>query len=200
MSDRDNLLVSGYSFGSVQDAETARAEGRKIEYFKEKTKGRSPANLLALYDKLLDEKVFKTPVGYEYLRQLQIQLQQEGISKELIRPIPLYISFSYNAGEEIEKAAVKQRIRQSKTQKDKSGRLKLSIYINILLAVLVAAMFVITLKSDNPNILNYKKTIVNQYAAWEQELTRRENEVRKKEQELQLDAEASEENMETTGQ
>ncbi|MBO5056328.1 MAG: hypothetical protein J6C64_08290 [Lachnospiraceae bacterium] len=200
MSDRDNLLVSGYSFGSVQDAETARAEGRKIEYFKEKTKGRSPANLLALYDKLLDEKVFKTPVGYEYLRQLQIQLQQEGISKELIRPIPLYISFSYNAGEEIEKAAVKQRIRQSKTQKDKSGRLKLSIYINILLAVLVAAMFVITLKSDNPNILNYKKTIVNQYAAWEQELTRRENEVRKKEQELQLDAEASDENMETTGQ
>lgn len=200
MSDRDNLLVSGYSFGSVQDAETARAEGRKIEYFKEKTKGRSPANLLALYDKLLDEKVFKTPVGYEYLRQLQIQLQQEGISKELIRPIPLYISFSYNAGEEIEKAAVKQRIRQSKTQKDKSGRLKLSIYINILLAVLVASMFVITLKSDNPNILNYKKTIVNQYAAWEQELTRRENEVRKKEQELQLDAEASEENMETTGQ
>lgn len=200
MSDRDNLLVSGYSFGSVQDAETARAEGRKIEYFKEKTKGRSPANLLALYDKLLDEKVFKTPVGYEYLRQLQIQLQQEGISKELIRPIPLYISFSYNAGDEIEKAAVKQRIRQSKTQKDKSGRLKLSIYINILLAVLVAAMFVITLKSDNPNILNYKKTIVNQYAAWEQELTRRENEVRKKEQELQLDAEASDENMETTGQ
>lgn len=198
MSDRDNLLVSGYSFASLKDAETARAEGRKIEFFKEKTRGRSPANLLALYDKLLDEKVFKTPVGYEYLRQLQTQLLQAGISKELIRPIPLYINFSYNAEEEIEKAAVKQRIRQSKTRKDKSGRLKLSIYINILLAALVAAMFIITLKGDNPNILNYKKTIVNQYAAWEQELTRRENEVRKKEQELLLDAEASDENMETT--
>lgn len=198
MSDRDNLLVSGYSFASLKDAETARAEGRKIEFFKEKTRGRSPANLLALYDKLLDEKVFKTPVGYEYLRQLQTQLLQAGISKELIRPIPLYINFSYNAEEEIEKAAVKQRIRQSKIRKDKSGRLKLSIYINILLAALVAAMFIITLKGDNPNILNYKKTIVNQYAAWEQELTRRENEVRKKEQELLLDAEASDENMETT--
>lgn len=198
MSDRDNLLVSGYSFASPKDAETAREEGRKIEFFKEKTRGRSPENLLALYDKLLDEKVFKTPVGYEYLRQLQTQLLQAGISKELIRSIPLYINFSYNAEEEIEKAAVKQRIRQSKTQKDKSGRLKLSVYINILLAALVAAMFIITLKGDNPNILNYKKTIVNQYAAWEQELTRRENEVRKKEQELLLDAEASDENMETT--
>lgn len=189
MSERDNLLVSGYSFVSVQDAEAARAEGRKIGYFKEKTKGRSPANLLALYDKLLDEKVFKTPVGHEYLRQLQIQLQQAGISKDLIRPIPLYISFSYDAGEEIEKAAVKQRISQSKSKKDKNRKLKLSIYINILLAALVGAMFVITLKSDNPNILNYKKAVVNQYAAWEQELTERENEVRKKELELQLDAE-----------
>ena len=54
----------------------------------------------------------------------------------------------------------------------------------ILLAVLVAGMFLITLKSDNPNILNYKQVLTNQYASWEQNLTERENRIREKEQEL----------------
>ncbi len=193
MSDRDNLLVSGYNFGSEQDAEAARTEGRKIEYFREKTKGRSPGNLLALYDKLLDEKVFKTPVGWEYLRQLQMQLQQAGISKEFIRPIPMYINFSYNPGEEIENAVVKQRIRQTRAQNNQNNKFRISLCINILLAVLVAAMFVITLQSDNPNILNYKQAVTNQYASWEQELTERENKIRDKEKELQLEQEIAEE-------
>ena len=45
-------------------------------------------------------------------------------------------------------------------------------------------MFLITLKSDNPNILNYKQVLTNQYASWEQNLTERENRIREKEQEL----------------
>lgn len=59
---------------------------------------------------------------------------------------------------------------------------------NLLLTLLVITMFVITMKSDNPNILNYKKQILNEYASWEQELTERENRVREKEQELSMEA------------
>lgn len=47
-------------------------------------------------------------------------------------------------------------------------------------------MFMITLKSDNPNILNYEKNLVNRYAAWEQELREREQVVREKERELNI--------------
>lgn len=46
-------------------------------------------------------------------------------------------------------------------------------------------MFWITLNSENPNILNYKTQIENKYAMWEQELTRREKEIRQKEAELE---------------
>ena len=56
--------------------------------------------------------------------------------------------------------------------------------------VLVFAMFVITLQSDNPNILNYRQAITNEYASWEQELTERENKVREKEQKLGMEAES----------
>lgn len=51
-------------------------------------------------------------------------------------------------------------------------------------------MFVITLQSDNPNILNYRQAITNEYASWEQELTERENKVREKEQKLGMEAES----------
>jgi hypothetical protein len=47
-------------------------------------------------------------------------------------------------------------------------------------------MFYITLKSDNPNILNYENSLVNKYAAWEQELKEREQDIRAREIELDV--------------
>ena len=47
--------------------------------------------------------------------------------------------------------------------------------------------------SDNPNIINYRNAIVNEYASWEQELTEREKAVRRKEAELGNNGQALEE-------
>lgn len=188
MADKDNLQVNGYRFGSQKDVEMALAEAHRIEFFKERTKGRSPQTFLALYDKFLDEKIFKTPVGWEYLRELQEQLEEAGISKEQIRPISIYTNFSYKTGEELNSAFARQRIRPAR-KKVNFNALQISLCINILLVILVIAMFVITLKSDNPNILNYKQAVLNEYASWEQELSERENKVREKEKELNIDSE-----------
>ena len=57
----------------------------------------------------------------------------------------------------------------------------MSIILNLLLVAAVIAMFVITLKSDHPNILNYERTLQDRYASWEQELTEREAVLREKE-------------------
>lgn len=59
--------------------------------------------------------------------------------------------------------------------------------VNILLVILVVAMFCITLNSNNPNILNYKRKILNEYASWEQDLTERENAIREKESMLDIE-------------
>ena len=66
--------------------------------------------------------------------------------------------------------------------------LRKSVILNILLILLVIAMFVITLTGNNPTILNYEQKLQNKYAGWEQELTERENAVREKERELSLNA------------
>ena len=172
-------------FGSLQDADTARAESAKVEYFKEKTQGRKAGNLLALYDKLLDEKVFKTPVGWEYLRQLQAEILQSDISPELVRPVPVYTSFTYRVEEDVERTVRRRQLTQAEKKAERDGRFRISVCVNLLLAAMVAAMFLVAVKSDNPNILNYKNVLTNQFASWEQDLTEREKQLRQKEQELQ---------------
>lgn len=191
MAGKDNLQINGYRFGSLKDVEAAGEEARKIEYFKEKTKGKSPHAILALYDKLIDEKIFKTPVGWDYLKELQEQMINAGISEEEIRPISCYVNFSYKTGEELDHIYARQKVRPSRKKKNVNS-FQVSVCINVLLAVLVFAMFIIALNSENPNILNYKQAITNEYAAWEQELTERENKVREKEQTLGMESDIEE--------
>ncbi len=70
--------------------------------------------------------------------------------------------------------------------KQDSARLRLSIFLNVLLAAAVIAMFVMALSSSQPNILNYRTTILNEYASWQQDLAEREQIIREKERELKI--------------
>ena len=182
MSDTKDFFAGGYRFHSIGDAERARLDQKRIDYLEEKIEGKNAQDMLAAYDRILDEKVFATPVGWEYLRELQERLRAMGIDEKDIRPIPLFVVFDHGIdGEAIFKRAAGQ---PAQDQKKREG-IKISVCINILLVILVAAMFWITLNSENPNILNYKTQIENKYAMWEQELTRREKEIRQKEAELE---------------
>ncbi len=186
MADNDKLLMNGYRFGSEKDAKTAEEEIKLARYFETRMTGKSGRNRLAVYDQLLDKKVFRTPLGWEYLRHLQEELQSLGIPEEEIRPIPMYMTFVHDA-EDADRTPVRERIRPARP-KSRVNKYHVSVLINIILVIMVIAMFAITLNSDNPNILNYKNNIINQYASWEQELTERENKVREKENSLQMNA------------
>lgn len=190
--DSNVFLVEGYHFGSQEDAEQARTEKKKADYFETKLSGKNARSILAVYDKILDEKVFKTPVGWDYVKKLQGELRQLGVQEERIRPIPMYVTFSYKE-EGVMEALTKERVKPSRKTSLDRKKLRISTTINIFLGILVAAMFIITLQSDNPNILNYKKVILNQYASWEQELTEREKLIRQKENELGMEWKADEE-------
>ena len=76
MTDNNDFFAEGYHFGSLEDAEQARTEKKKAEYFEERLNGKNTKNILAVYDKILDERIFETPVGWEYVKQLQQELRQ----------------------------------------------------------------------------------------------------------------------------
>jgi len=54
MEDRKELVVGGYRFDRLSDASEAALEIEKATYFEQRISGRSPENMLAIYDKVLD--------------------------------------------------------------------------------------------------------------------------------------------------
>lgn len=175
-----NQSVNGYCFATVEDASLAMQEREKAAYLERHMDYRTPCNVLAIYRKAIESRTFRTPVGIEYLKKLQNYLEKS-IVRDEVPDIPVYEK--YVLPKEKQPMEARQRVRFDPT-KEIRKKYKISLLWNGILVFLVAAMFVITIKGENANILNYKNVVTNEYAAWEQELTERENAVREKEKEL----------------
>lgn len=183
MEERDDLIVEGYRFATVADAETARQDVKRVKTLENNLDYKNPQNVLALYNKALETKIFQTPIGFAYLLKIQEHLKHCGISGEKIKPVPLNVTFS-------NKTAASRSIRQSvaarKPKVEYKGRFITSVCLNLILVMVVAAMFYISFNSDIPNIINYRREIQNEYSQWEQELTDREAAVRQAEREYNI--------------
>ena len=178
-----DFIVEGFQFATKKDAELAEQERKKIEYLEAHIDYNNPESILKIYTKAIQDRVFKTPVGTMYLKQLQDFLKQkEEVNQEEVTAIPLYIT--YDGEIRSHTSPAKQRIQPSTQKEKKNNLLSAAIAVNVALVIAIIAMFYITLKADQPNILNYEQNLVNKYAAWEQELTEREQALR--EQELQM--------------
>lgn len=167
------LVVEGYRFATVADAETARMELKKIENLEQKLDYRRPQNVLLVYNRAVDNRVFLTPVGFSYLQKMQRELLKWGVPADKVRPVPLYATFS-------NKTANSRSIRLSVAQRhpEYQGRFLASLLVNIVLVILVALMLVFAWNTDTPNIINYRQAIENEYSEWEQDLNQREQAVR----------------------
>ncbi len=182
-------VVNGFAFYSEQEAEQAKKEQEGIKYIKEKTNMSNPEMVLQIYNKMVREKFFVTSVGYSYLFDLQEYLLSiPFIKKEDILPIEVvHPSLQESLKEEKQKHKAKisevkkKAAKQNKKKTDAEQKYKISFILNIILAISIVGMFIISSTSSHPTILNYEEEIVNRYAAWEQELTEREAALREAE-------------------
>lgn len=176
-------VVEGYKFTSEEDARMAQDELQKVNYISQKMSMDDPKAILLIYNKSIQSGIFTTPIGLDFLKSVQSFLKKSAlIPDEEILDIPIKINYS-------DALILKQNKRyDSLNVKEKNYKLefRFSLIMNVILVVMVIAMFVIALKSDNANILNYKTAILNEYAEWEQSLKDREQAVREKEQELDI--------------
>ncbi len=171
--------VNGFLFGTEDDIETAQQEYSAIQFLNDKTEGKNAETLLSVYNATLERRLFHTPIGYSYMHEMQKKLMQNGIKKEDIRPVPLYQVFndSYKK-EEVKPVRV---VAKKKVKNEWKKKFRVSLFVNIILGILVLAFFAISMTANNPNVLNYRYTIENEYAEWEESLNQREQAVREKE-------------------
>ena len=187
------VSVGGFSFENKDEAEQAKKEIEGIKYIKTKTDMNDPEVVLQVYNKMIEQKLFETAVGYSYLKDLQEYLTTiPFIKNEDILPIPVtHPRLEASIKKQKERVlAVRARQREKKLAKidrkaletESSGKLKISLCVNAILVVCVVAMFAMALTSDSPTIINYENKLIDKYAAWEQELDEREAALKEREQ------------------
>lgn len=182
---REKFIVGGYEFLSENDAQKASMDLSKINLLEARVKASRPADIKAVYEKSIENKIFKTPIGWEYLVGLRRKLLESGYKEEDLIPIPLNVSMTRHSA--MDTLNVKQRILPQEPKKEANFKTIFSIILNIVLLILVGVMFYITVTAETDNIINYRKNITNRYAGWEQELSDREKAVREAEKRLGIE-------------
>lgn len=181
MTEREqDLVVGGYVFATRADAETAKLEEKKVQNLEQHLDYDKPQNVLLVYNKAIENRVFYTPVGIHYLKKMQRKMTECGIPEEKIQPIPLRNTFS-NMTER--NRSIAKNISYGKQRAEYKSHFITSLVFNVFFVVIIIAMFFIALYSETPNMINYRTAIVNEYSEWEQQLQEREKQVREKERE-----------------
>ncbi len=184
-SENSKIIVEGYEFNNANDAVLAEEERKKVEYLRAHLDTSNPDKILHVLERAIAEKIFKTPIGMDFLREIQMfLLNQCDYTEQEVPSIPA--SVQYNRSLRENTTQTRAKIAKETKPKEKVSPLYISVVLNILLVAAVVAMFVITLKSDNPNILNYEDAINNKYSYWSEQLTEQESSLREKEKELKL--------------
>lgn len=180
-------VVAGYTFKSKQAAQDAKDELNAINYMTQKTNQDDPAQIYTLYNKIIDKELFKTPVGINYLRDLQQYLYlHKSIPNDRIRPIPIKHDVQAILDEKRETAKNRTEVLDlnKKVKYNKNLFIK-SMILNIMLCIAIVVMIAITLSSSRVNIINYENKLLDKYASWQEELESREDVIRDKEKVLE---------------
>lgn len=190
MANENGWSVDGFQFLSEKDMKLAQDELKKVEQLTEKLDYQNYNMLLLVYNKSIDKKLFKTPIGYVFLKKLQCALKEKQKHQEELPDIPVNQIFTVRDTA----APITQRVQASEKSRRKKQRKEwisshTSILINIALMILIIIMFFISTTSSNPTIINYENVLQNKYAAWESELENREQLVREKEKKLMIENE-----------
>ncbi len=189
-------IVCGYKFADENDYNAALSEKKGIKYLSTRINLNDTDKTAKLYCELVEKDIFHTPVGLEFMKKLRAAIIKKGGPGDLpyVKISASGIGDSKNTVNKfMEKDTAARNNAKHKNYKEK---LRTSVIINVVLFLLVGAMFGVALSSSNPNIINYERALQDKYAGWAQELDCREESLRQREKELEQKENQQERNIE----
>ena len=198
---QETYEAGGFVFRTKKEAELAQREIEGTKYLRQKLDMENPNAVFSIYQNLIEQDLFETPVGYCFLKELRDYLLMiPAISNEEDLAIP--IRYPQTEEEEKkqkkeqkkeeqrkerqrEKEKAKNKKEQKKEGKNYKGRCQFFMVTSLILLISVVSMMLLAATSDNVNILNYENKLIDKYSSWEQELEEREQAVKEQEQALE---------------
>ncbi len=191
MADKKNTVINGFVFDSEAEAAQAEKEAEGVRYIREKMDMNQPEQVLQIYNKMVQQNLFETAVGFVYLNELREYLRTNpAVRNEDIAPVTVkHPALEADLRKKIRTPAVKNTKKKKETKttvKDVGYRTKyrVTLFFTVVLAVSVVGMFAVASTIGSPTILNYENKLIDKYAAWEQELEEREAELNERERAL----------------
>lgn len=186
--DKENgrFMVGGYEFATKEEAQLAKDELNAIKYVSAKTNSKDPKHVYNLYNKIIERKLFSTQIGMNYLKSLQTFLYKSSeIPNDKIQPIPINADTQDEINKRRERSEFKSELRDLsiKAARYKNNFTRVMI-VNVILVIIIIAMFVILNTSSNPNVVNYEVNLQNKYAQWQEQLSSQEQSLKARENEL----------------
>ena len=198
---QETYEAGGFVFRTKKEAELAQREIEGTKYLRQILDMENPNAVFSIYQNLIEQDLFETPVGYCFLKELRDYLLMiPAISNEEVLAIP--IRYPQTEEEEKkqkkeqkkeeqrkerqrEKEKAKNKKEQKKEGKNYKGRCQFFMVTSLILLISVVSMMLLAATSDNVNILNYENKLIDKYSSWEQELEEREQAVKEQEQALE---------------
>lgn len=176
----EKWIVNGYEFATREDYDKAKKEAESIAYIKAHTNMKDKQQMLKIYNRASENKMFHTVIGYDFMHQLYLYLiKNEVMEKQYIKTIPVDKAVSQRKLPEDVEAANKLAEQYRVLYQDSKDKRKLQRIIICFLGGLIILMMVMV-------YFNYRTydedAVLDKYSAWEEELKERENAVTEKEQ------------------
>ena len=147
-----------------------------------------PEVVYAVYCKVIEKELFRTPEGLLYLVHLQDYLYHH--ESEIAGDIPLIPAekFCNPKGAKSPNSWNSVNRYPGKKEKPVTTREEKLVMYKVIIAFLslcILGMLIIAGMSDSPTILNYRTKIQDEYVEWEQLLEEKEAELREREEALE---------------
>lgn len=167
--------VEGFVFESKSQSEEAKKEALGVHYIKENTSMDDPQVVLKLYNRLIAQEMFRTPIGINFLCELRLMLLASSkVKPEEIQPIP------------VPRNRTQHKKEQQKPRKDYKKEFRITTILAVVFGISVIGMFLMMkFSKNNVNIINYRNQIIDEYQEWESELKEKEAFLKEWEAELE---------------
>lgn len=185
---KDGYQLGIYEFSTKVEYQEAKKEQEAVELIMAKSDISDPQNALRLYNKMIARKLFRTHVGYDFLKELRKIITEGGlVAEDRLYPLPVVPQKTEVGRKEPAKdeksleEAKKEAQRYKILYEDLKSKKNSSVIIIIFLVVMLGAMVAITLLSDNTLITDYRSKIENEYSGWQEQLLQKERELDERE-------------------
>lgn len=196
--------IEGFCFDSQEEYNKAYKESETIKYIRTRTDMNDKDAVYRIYNKLIDSNIFSTALGVTFLSNLRNLIIDQGGENDLIPCINVETQKvaaeqqdatpeSNNVTEPDEKPpevqnkeSVPKNVQLIKNKLDNARTRIRNLRIIIgALFIMFVALFAIVLFSDVSPFTDAREQILDEYSAWEEELTFRERAVTEREKAIE---------------